>query len=77
LDAGKSAQLFEDSVVEVGAVFVFAPGVALKKDVGGCDVVGGEAFIEGGEMNQAFCEESGDEQKSGAGEDLRCNQPAS
>jgi hypothetical protein len=70
LDSGQGAEFFEDAVVEAGAVFVFGEGLALQVDVSGDDVVGGESAIEGGEIGEAFCEESGDEQKRGAGEDL-------
>jgi hypothetical protein len=70
LDSGQGAEFFEDAVVEVGAVFVFGEGLPLQVDVSGDDVVGGESAIEGGEIGEAFCEESGDEQKRGAGEDL-------
>ena len=77
LDSGKSAEFFEDAVVEGGADFVVGEVVALKVDVGGDDVVGGEAAVEGGEMDEAFGEESGDEEEGGAGEDLRSDEPAS
>ena len=39
LDSGKSAEFFEDAVVEAGAVFVVREGAALQDDVGGDDVV--------------------------------------
>ena len=59
-----------------GAVFVLGEGVALEEDVGGDDVVGGEAAVQGGEMDEALGEESGDEQKGGAGEDLGSDEAA-
>ncbi len=73
---GELAEFVEDTVVEGGADFVFFEVVALQVDVGGDDVVGGETFIEGREMGEAFGEESGDEEKSGAGEDLGSDEPA-
>ena len=70
------SEFCEDAIVEAGAVFVFAEGVALEVDIGGDDVVGGETFVEGGEMGEALGEESGDEEKSGAGKDLGSDEPA-
>ena len=39
LNSGKSAEFFEDAVVEAGAVFVVSEVAALQDDVGGNDVV--------------------------------------
>ena len=70
LDSGQSAEFLENAVVEAGAGFVFGEGFALQVDIGGDDVVGGEAGVEGGEMDEALGEESGYEEEGGAGEDL-------
>jgi hypothetical protein len=70
LDSGKSAQFFQDAVVEAGAVLVLAEGIALEVDVGGDDVAGGEAAVGGGEVDEAFGEKAGEEQEGSAGEDL-------
>ena len=66
----------ENAVVEGDTDFVVFEFVALEKDVGGDDVVGGEALVEGGKMDEALGEESGDEQERGAGKDLGSNKPA-
>ena len=47
-----------------------------RNDIGGDDVVGGEAAVEGGEMDEALGEKSGDEKKRGAGEDLGSDEDA-
>ena len=39
MNSGKSAEFFEDAVVEAGAVFVVSEVAALQDDVGGNDVV--------------------------------------
>jgi hypothetical protein len=54
LEAGKSAQFFEDAVVEAGTVLVLAEGIAMEVDVGGDDVVGREALVKGGEMDETL-----------------------
>ena len=76
LHARKGVEFFEDAIVEGSTHFVFFEAVALEEDVGGEDVIGGEAFVEGGEMNEALGKESGEEQKGGAGEDLCSDEPA-
>jgi hypothetical protein len=76
LNAGEGVELLKDSVVECGADFVVLEVVALEEDVGGHDVIGGEAFVEGGEMEEALGEESCDEEEGGAGEDLCSDEPA-
>jgi hypothetical protein len=54
LNARECAEFGEDSFVEGGADFVCFEVVALEVDVGGEDVVGGETFVEGGEVEEAF-----------------------
>ena len=76
LNAGKGAEFGEDSVVEGGTDFIVFEVVALKIDVGGDDVVDGETLVEGGEVEKAFGEESGEKKEGGAGEDLGSDEPA-
>ena len=75
------AQDLDDSKDNVAGPYVPTPRVIVEEmlklaDIRGEDVVGGETFVKGGETEEAFGQESGDEEEGGAGEDLGSDEPA-